>query len=140
MSDFSCYVQITNASKHDLTLSVNASEGSWQGDIPQSVAANTTLEYIQLEDASGPHGSTGSLTLSIPGTDTSMGANFEDAYIGENSASIGSEGLSPTMAWSFEGASGSPGDFEPDGVPGSGHPVYLNFTFSDDAPQAISAS
>ena len=133
MSDFSCYVTIINDSPHELKLSVDASEGSWQGEIPATVPANATTPQLQLEDASGPHGSTGSLTLSIGSTGTWLRANFEDAYWGSNSAGMESGGLSPTMQWSFEGATNSDGGYIQGNLPPDGHPVYLRFTFKDSA-------
>ena len=133
MSDYSCYVMIQNKSKWTLTMDGNADQGSWQVDFPMTVAPGATTGWVQLRDPSGPEGAAGGIDLSAEGTNASLSATFSDGYVSSNTCSIGSQGLTDTMTWTFAGGTGGPGGLEPDNVPGSGHPVYLEFTFTDSA-------
>ena len=133
MSDFSCYVRVRNKSNHSLTIALAANEGSWQEPIVNSLQALEISPWMRLEDPSGPYGSSGSISVSVDGTDVSLQGSFEDPYVESNSANASAEGLTSTQSWIFEGAVESPDDFEEGSVPGSGHPVYIRYTFTDTA-------
>ena len=131
MSDFSCYVRVRNKSNHVLTIALAADEGSWQEPLVNELQALEISPWMRLEDPSGPYGSAGSISVTVDGTDATVGGSFGDPYVGDNSASASAQGLTPTMNWMFEGATGSPDDFEEGSVPSSGHPVYIRYTFTD---------
>lgn len=135
MSDFSCYVRIQNRSAGALTLAVAASEGSWQGEIPTLIHPWEFTPWLRLEDPSGPYGSAGNLTAVVEVNGGSLQADFGDPYVDSNYCNISSQGLSDTQSWVFGGAVEDPKACVPGSgeVPGSGHPVYLLFTFADSA-------
>lgn len=132
MSDFSCYITIRNDSAHALAVATPPpADGSWEG-APTTIAPRGSASF-RLRDPSGPTGSEGGFVVSVIGSGALLLANFQDGYVQSNYCNISSQGLFRTMSWTFEGASGEPDNFVPGNVPGSGHPVYLNFTFTDPA-------
>ena len=139
MSDFSCYITITNNSGHALGIATPPPEdGSWVG-APTSIKAHSSASF-QLKDPSGPEGSEGGFVAMAVGTEAMLMANFQDGYVQSNYCNISAQGLTETMSWSFEGASDEPSNWEQGGVPGGGHPVYLNFTFTDTEPMPPAAA
>lgn len=135
MSDFSCYVQIANNSAQELTVGFEARSGSWQGDLPNTIPAHTTIDYLRLEDPSGPYGSDGIVAFGVGGGGGAPALTMyvADPYSGDNSVEFQPGDFPATLRLSFEGATGNPSGFEPGSLPTSGHPVYVNVTFADAA-------
>lgn len=133
MSDFSCYVSVLNRSSLTIQVYAPPPQSGWWDGLPETIAPATRASF-RLHDPSGPIGSEGSLQFMVQGAPVPPYlASFQDGYVQDNYCNIEYEGAAAPYQWSFQGASGDapPDNWEQNGVPGGGHPVYLRFIFSD---------
>jgi hypothetical protein len=137
MGDFSCYITINNNSGYDLGITAPPPEDGTWNNVPPTIYANQQNVTFALNDPPGPEGSEGGFVIAVNGTPAMLQANFQDGYVQENYCNIAAQGTTQSQTWSFEGASDNPDNWQPNSVPGGGHPVFLNFTFADSSnPEA----
>lgn len=132
MSDYSCYVILTNKTTETLTLSSsNTFQGSFE-ELPQSVAPGGGVAITLKESQSIGEGSAGSCSYQTGTDPLLLSMVFKDPTAGPNEASGEITGNNPNnYSFTFTGAAGSPNDPGLGSVPSFGHPIYVNYTLSE---------
>jgi hypothetical protein len=122
MANYSSYVtiQVSKLVPQLSLLSSNADQGSYVFPPPQIIAPGTTGNF-DLQDPSGPAGSSGSANYG--GQNVSLSLGYACPYWSSNSGSV--DGGGPGFAIDWYAQTSNSGTWSNGQIPGSGHPLQL---------------
>ena len=132
VGDFSCYVTLQNQTDQALTLVSSTADNGSFGELDSPIAPQSNGNIVLHDPPVIPEGSQGSCVYQVGNQQIFVNMSFSDPWSGSNTAQGYIQGTGP-YSLSFEGASESPGNWQPGGVPSGGHPVYVVYTLTQSS-------